>query len=373
MELTISLCMIVRDEEAVLGRCLESVADLVEEIVILDTGSTDRTKEIAQGFTDKVFDFTWVEDFSAARNAAFRYGAGDYLMWLDADDVLEEDGREKFSAVRQAMEEGADVVMMPYHTAFDEQGRVCFSYYRERVVRNHAGFEWKGAVHEAMTPRGKIAWVDCPVCHHKVKPAQPGRNLNILERALARGETLDAREEYYYGRELMAAGRRDEAQAVLERFLRRTEGWGENKIDACRLLAECFYARKQPEKALGALLESFRYDEPRGEVCCDLGRHFLEQGQEERAVYWYLQAFYAPRRDGRGGFVFPDAYGYIPAIQLCVCYSHLENYRAAWGWNQKAEELKPGDAAAAHNRAFLLTKLVSEGEGERTDFVQNRL
>ena len=67
----ISLCMIVKNEEKILTRCLDSVADLVDEIVIVDTGSTDATKKIAANYTDKIYDFTWVDDFSAARNFAF--------------------------------------------------------------------------------------------------------------------------------------------------------------------------------------------------------------------------------------------------------------------------------------------------------------
>ena len=68
---TVSLCMIVRNEEDVLGRCLESVKDIVDEIIIVDTGSTDRTKEIAGRFTNTVYDFPWIDDFSAARNFSF--------------------------------------------------------------------------------------------------------------------------------------------------------------------------------------------------------------------------------------------------------------------------------------------------------------
>ena len=85
---SISLCMIVRDEEDVLGRCLESVYDLVDEIVIVDTGSQDGTKEIAAAYTERIFDFTWIDDFAAARNAAFAKASCAYCMWLDADDVL---------------------------------------------------------------------------------------------------------------------------------------------------------------------------------------------------------------------------------------------------------------------------------------------
>ena len=82
--------MIVRDEEDVLGRCLDSVRGLVDEIVIADTGSEDSTRAIALRYTDKVYDFTWVDDFSAARNFAFSKASGDYLLWLDADDVIED-------------------------------------------------------------------------------------------------------------------------------------------------------------------------------------------------------------------------------------------------------------------------------------------
>ena len=69
--ITISLCMIVKNEEKVLARCLDSIADLMDEIIIVDTGSSDNTKEIAKKYTDKIYDFTWIDDFSAARNFAF--------------------------------------------------------------------------------------------------------------------------------------------------------------------------------------------------------------------------------------------------------------------------------------------------------------
>lgn len=68
---TISLCMIVRNEEAVLERCLHSVCNVVDEIILVDTGSEDRTKEIARSYTDRIYDFAWSDDFAAARNFPF--------------------------------------------------------------------------------------------------------------------------------------------------------------------------------------------------------------------------------------------------------------------------------------------------------------
>ncbi len=90
----VSLTMIVRNEEHNLPRCLESVRGLFDEIVVVDTGSTDRTAEIARDFGARVFDFVWVDDFAAARNAALARATGDYAFWLDADDVVDPLQRE---------------------------------------------------------------------------------------------------------------------------------------------------------------------------------------------------------------------------------------------------------------------------------------
>ncbi len=93
--LAVSLTMIVRDEEKSLPRCLASVRGLFDEIIIVDTGSTDRTKDIARWFGAKVFDFEWIDDFAAARNAALDHATGDYAFWLDADDVISHADRKK--------------------------------------------------------------------------------------------------------------------------------------------------------------------------------------------------------------------------------------------------------------------------------------
>ena len=96
---SVSLTMIVRNEQDHLAKCLESVRGLFDEIIIVDTGSTDRTKEIAREFGAKVFDFVWIDDFAAARNEALSHATGDYAFWLDADDVVEPAEREKLEAL----------------------------------------------------------------------------------------------------------------------------------------------------------------------------------------------------------------------------------------------------------------------------------
>jgi glycosyltransferase involved in cell wall biosynthesis len=139
----ISLCMIVKNEEDVLGRCLESVKDIADEIIIVDTGSTDSTKEIAKKYTNNIYDFEWVDDFSKARNFAFSKATKQYIMWLDADDVILEKDKIKLEKLKKEIKDDVDIVMMKYDIAFDENGNPTFSYYRERLFLKSKNYKWK--------------------------------------------------------------------------------------------------------------------------------------------------------------------------------------------------------------------------------------
>ena len=86
---SLSLCMIVRDAEETVGRAIESVRDVVDEIVVVDTGSVDNTRIIVEGYGARVIEFPWIDDFSAARNAGLAAASGDWTLILDADEVLE--------------------------------------------------------------------------------------------------------------------------------------------------------------------------------------------------------------------------------------------------------------------------------------------
>lgn len=208
---TISLCMIVRDEEAVLRRCLDSIKDAVDEIIIVDTGSKDGTKEIAAGYTDKIYDFKWVDDFSAARNEAFSKAEMDYCMWLDADDVVAEEEQKKLRMWKERADGTADAVMMKYAAGFDETGKVTFCYERERLLRRDRGFRWEGRVHEAVAVSGKVERLDICIEHRSQKTSYSHRNLRIYEAMKESGESFSARDMFYYARELYYHKRYEEA------------------------------------------------------------------------------------------------------------------------------------------------------------------
>lgn len=271
--ISISLCMIVKNEEDTLPRCLRSAAGLVDEIVVVDTGSTDRTKEVAREFTDRVFDFPWNDDFSQARNYSFQLARCQYCLWLDADDVIDPEYQQEFQTLKESLPPQTDVVMLPYHGAFDQQGRPVLTYYRERLVRRLAGLVWQGAVHEAIAPVGNVVyWDRAAVSHRKTRPGDGDRNLRILENLLAQGKMFSPREQFYYARELADHGRDQEAAAQLEAFLERPEGWVENKRQACRDLAQCRKRLGQEEAAFAALTRALAYGPPQAELCCDLGQ-----------------------------------------------------------------------------------------------------
>ncbi len=350
--------MIVKNEEDTLPRCLESVQGLVEEIVIVDTGSTDRTREVALAYTDKLYEFPWRDDFSAARNASFSQATQQYCLWLDADDVIDPEAREGFLELKALLPPQTDVVMLPYHTAFDEQGRPSFTYYRERLIRRLSGLSWRGAVHEAIAPVGNVVyWEKAAISHRKTRAGDPDRNLRILEGLLAQGKELSPREQFYYARELASHGRDEEAAELWEEFLASGKGWVENELEACRDLAQCYQRQGKPEEALGALTRSLRYGPPRAEVCCDLGEWFFQRGDYPTAAFWYETALTRPREDRSGAFVSPDCYGYIPLLQLCVCQYRMGNRQLAREYNRMAGMLKPDSPAYLYNERFFREEL----------------
>ncbi len=356
---TISLCMIVKNEEMHIARCLESITELVDEIIVVDTGSEDRTVDIVSNYTSKIYSYPWKDDFSDARNFSFSRASMEYCMWMDADDILEEKEKDKFLQLKQTLSSDIDFVMMKYHTSFDEAGKPSFSYFRERWIRNCPQYRWVGAVHEVIPPAGNVVYSDIAVSHKKINAGDPDRNLNIYRKLLAEGKTLDPRQQYYFGRELYYHKQYEEAVSVLERFLLSEEGWIENKIEACSICADCYRGLGRERSALDTLLRSMSFDQPRAELCCGIGKYFLEHGDYSTAAYWYETALNRPRNEQANGFVLPDCYDYIPLLQLCVCFDKMGDLKRAKEYNERAGTLKPYSKAYLYNKQYFDSRQIS--------------
>ena len=347
---TLSLCMIVKDEAPVLARCLDCMKHIADEIIIIDTGSKDDTKQIALQYTEHVYDFTWKDNFSEARNFAFSKATQDYQMWLDADDVIDSENQQKLLDLKQTLT--ADVVMLPYHIAFDAQDNPTYTYYRERILKRSKHFYWEGAVHEAIAPSGEVIYAEPVIQHRKLHINDPDRNLRIFENLLSHNAEFSPREIFYYANELYYHGHYQKAIQQYLAFLAMPDGWKENQIDACQKLSFCYQMLKDSENSLKALFQSFLYDRPRAEICCDIGKIKMNQKLWKEAVFWYETALNAPFAPEQGGFSIPDCHDYIPYMQLCVCYDKMRNFQKAKAYNDKAGRIKPKDAGYLFNQRY---------------------
>ena len=349
----LSVCLIVRDEEEVLARCLDCVKKFADEIVVCDTGSKDKTVEIAKRYTDNVVFFDWCDDFSAARNYCFEKACGDYLMWIDADDIIEDGETEKIIGLKQVLPQ-YDMAFLRYG-AFNPSGEPDYVYMRERIFRNSPEFRFSGAVHEAVTPSGKIIYSDALILHKKIKSPDSMRNLRIYQAKIMRGEKLDARSKFYYGRELFFCGMLRESEAVLSDFL-RGDGWIENKIEACINLYDLRLALGDREGAAQAVLFSFTLAPPRPRACCALGDVAYVGNNLQAAKYWYECALTADSGERSGAFVDKSYSRFIPYMRLCALHDRLGEYERAFAYNERAARERPDDKQVAHNRNYFKSK-----------------
>jgi len=189
----LSLCMIVKDEEKLLPRCLDSVKGLVDEIIIVDTGSTDQTKQIAEAFTTHVYDFEWCNDFSAARNESLKYASGKWVLILDADEYVQS---MDFSSIRQMLL--SHDTSLPYGfittilnftgTGYDES--MLMESSGARIFNNHSEIRYTQPIHEQLTSINKpITFSNLPLkIFHSgytkevvIEKNKSDRNMSILK------------------------------------------------------------------------------------------------------------------------------------------------------------------------------------------------
>ena len=362
--ITISLCMIVKNEAEVLARCLDSIQHIVDEIIIVDTGSTDETVEVAKKYTDKLYFFEWVHDFSKARNYAFSKATCDYMMWLDADDYLKEVDQEKLQKLKKEFNPEIDVAMLKYNVSFDESGNVTTMNHRERILKRSKQFQWMEPVHECITPSGHIETFDIAITHGNKNRTHSNRNLEIYEKQTS----LTPRGTFYFARELKEHGRYEEAIDRYETFLKEGLGWREDNIRACFDLSDCYLnlEEKNKERAVNYLFQSFLYDLPRAEAYCRIGDYFFQEEAYHQATYWYGLALY-PNAHFKGGFFNQDYCDYLPNLQLCLTFYRMGNYDLSYKHHLKTKALKPENPSVKYNEAFFKDFFANKKEDDVTN------
>lgn len=294
--ITISLCMIVKNEERILRRCLDTAADLVDEIVIVDTGSTDRTKEIAAEYTENVYDFGWTGNFSDARNFAFSKCTKEYIYTADADEVIDETNRKRFLDLKAVLLPEIEIVQMKYGNQlqfstiynFDEE-------YRPKLYKRLREFVWEYPIHEAVRLAPVIYDSDI-VITHLPEMLHTGRDIAAFERMASAGEYLDKKLCGLYARELFISGSAEQLVRAKEYFKTVIEEEGRTPAEqmeafcvvvrACRLEgdAEQFYKY--------AMRATASDEEIPAEICYELGCFYRDKGDKPEAAMWFYNALH---------------------------------------------------------------------------------
>ncbi|MBT2290147.1 glycosyltransferase [Paenibacillus albidus] len=225
---SISLCMIVKNEEEYLPKCLSSVMRIVDEIIIVDTGSADNTVSIANNFGAKVIHMPWEDSFAAARNRSIEEATGDWILWMDADEEMDMDEADKLKelltrdAIREHSIEGIQFYFLNYLEE-DKVEHTCL----QRMVRNRPEYKFEGRIHEQIlqnmlkfNPDMKVGQVDIHIYHYgyltknMLRQDKVSRNTSLLLQAIKEYPNY-LHYHYYLGIELY---RINELESALAHF-----------------------------------------------------------------------------------------------------------------------------------------------------------
>ncbi|MCA1320519.1 glycosyltransferase [Bacillus tianshenii] len=261
MKSSISLCMIVKNESKLLRRCLESVVGLIDEIIIVDTGSTDDTKEISREFTENVYEYKWNENFSNARNYAASKATSDWILVLDADEYIY---RNHLIEVKQFINESKelfDIFAVNIINFVGENGENVIQHKHVRFYKNNREIEFFRSVHEQLrykdvTKEVKIGTLPILTIFHSgylgevVKEKNKNvRNQILIEQELKR--VNNGFDMYNLGNELRSLGKNQEALDIYIKAYQTKGKVSEEWVARCTIsIIECLISLSRYEEAL---------------------------------------------------------------------------------------------------------------------------
>lgn len=332
MDATISLAMIVRDEESNIVRLIKSIRGCFDELVLCDTGSEDQTIPNAVaacaeiGLDLKVVNFEWVDDFAKARNFAFSHATKDFIMWMDADDILPDPA--SFIQWRKNLMDTADFWVATYDYAQNEHGQSVCKFWRERAVRRSKNLKWKYFLHEGILPinvrMGSAPWEIKHMRSAQDLALDGRRNLRILEKNI---DKLDPRMQFYYGKELFDKQQPLEAIEWLNKAITSKDIEIHDRLLAFQYAGYSYMALNQFEKAIGVCLTGLQLYPHRAELYCIIADGYVKQNKHKNAIP-FLEAARACINEpelqlGNAVFTHADCYGPFPTMNLAQTFANL--------------------------------------------------
>jgi glycosyltransferase involved in cell wall biosynthesis len=344
-----SLAIIARDNEHTIGQTLEGVKSFIDEIIVVDTGSLDKTKEVAESYGAITYDFEWIDDFAAARNFAFSKATGDWIMWLDTGDIITPESAEKWAWLKQTniineRPQNEELIWAEMNRCIEPStGRITFHYPVPRMAYAGGNPKWQGAIHETLGTDGGVSWyfdggyVNDPFGYSQ---KATDRNIKILQRLIDKGDTTP-RTAYYYANELRDLDRNEEAIAAYHNFL-QLQHFTWEYYEALISLSKVHRRMKQDLEASGFLFQAMYYAPERAEAWLLLGDVFYEGQHFAKAMPFYRACLgaVAPRD---GAPVFHPAYGHLPLERLGFCYLGIDDVKSAINSFHEAAKLAETD------------------------------
>ncbi len=320
MAITISTCMIVKNEESILDRCLQSVAQISDELIIIDTGSTDRTKEIAYHYTDKVYDFQWINDFSVARNYSFSKATMDYIYVADADEVIDEQNITKFKQLKEVLLPEIDVVQMYYANQLENGSSYNFDReLRPKLYKRLRSFIWHNAVHEEVQLNPIIYDSDIDI-QHKPLANHSNRDFSIFLNVIRHDGTLNTRLIRIYIKELFISGSDADFLDAYDYFnnLSKNDIPEELIHDVQAVLIKVGLINNDLSLIMEHALKNLATEAPTSEVCYMLGEHYEAMKNYNNAIIWYYNAAFESEAE-----IILHYGGDYPLLGLSRCYKAL--------------------------------------------------
>ncbi len=349
----ITAALIVRNEAGKIAKCLSSVRDHVDEIVVVDTGSTDETRQIVATFTDRIFDFVWCNDFSKTRQYAFDQATGDWVFWMDADDILI--GGENLRAEIDAFAPETSSVGWKY--VYINDGVATLEHWRERLVRNDGSFRWQGRVHETLSRNGEDQRVYSDriyIEHHQEhEPARSRRNLNILEAEFAElGDGVAPRTLFYLGNEYMEYGEWEQAIERYRLYLQRGT-WQDERYFAAIRLGRSLRNLQRYDEAIDAYLSALKERPDFPHAYFGLAEIYYYQQRWDRVIHWAEIGERIPS-PMTTLFLIKTEWEYDWLIHYTNALYHVGRLQDAIEWTNHALSLRPEDAYHLSNKSYFL-------------------
>ncbi|MFZ5965979.1 MAG: glycosyltransferase [Bacillota bacterium] len=370
----LSLCMIVKNEEKNLSRCLESVKDIIDEMVIVDTGSTDATVKIAESYGASVYFFEWNENFSDARNFSISKAKGEWILIMDADDELQ--ASDKFKIPPLLNNDNVDIYLFQTLSYVGKKNSLdTANNLFVRLIRNHKGYRYEGAIHEQIrhfsdfVDGNKVKIEEITVYHYGYlenasdQQRKSKRNIEILERLLV-DNTEDNFHLFNMGNEYLRL--RDYPKA-LHYYVKAYQNFMPNAAHSSKLLVRMIIALdalNMYEKEMEIIHAGLRYY-PNFTDLFYLKASMLHKCDK---LLLAIKEFHKCLEMGEPPLhlqFINDVWGYKSHYALGEIYLELEDYDQAYHHYVEAIKAKPDFYIPLYNIANILIK-------KRRDILQIR-